>query len=915
MVNPKILLFLVLICQACTQTRAPEAPFAAPVEDAGVQKLRHPGEIHLRNVRQLSFGAENAEAYWSFDSKQLIFQTNRSPFACDQIMRMPVDGSVDPVLVSTGLGKTTCSYFMPGDNHIVYATTQFAGEQCPSPPDRSQGYVWPLDDYEIVRARANGSEVVRLTNSPGYDAEATVCGLDGSIVFTSIRDGDLDLYRMDRDGNNVRRLTQTLGYDGGAFFSADCKQIVWRASRPKGAQRDRYKRLLAQNLFRPSVLEVFVANADGSNVRQVTDLKRSSFAPFFFPSGKRIIFASDYQNRRGREFDLWAIDVAGTNLERITFSPGFDGFPMFSPHGKKLAFSSNRNQSKPGETDIYVADWVEKPVKAQERAEDRYWQNVRWLAADKREGRGLTGNGLVEAERWLARRFRSMGVEPGSDGGYRQSFEVVAKMVTKPGTRLVIDGGPVATKHFVPVSTSSSTAVEAATVFVGHGIIAKRHGVHAYRHKKVKGKIAVAHRFVVEQRKFPSPETARRYDDLRHKAFIARERGAIGLILIDRSHPDGQEAPPELEADTYGDAGIPIMTVSHEVGKVLIRGKHRVAMTVELEKQKKVVSNVIGVIRAGKPLSPAQAVIVGAHYDHLGYGEKDSRSIHGSAIHNGADDNASGVAALLEVAQMLKQEQPTLRRDVYFIGFAAEELGVLGSAHFVQSPPAGLSLDKVSAMINMDMVGRMRGSRLDVHGGTSAVEWSNIVDSECDVASFTCEVGGSGYGPSDHMPFYAAGIPVLHFSTGSHVDYHRPTDDIDRINATGGIRIAKFVKGVVHKVANRDHPLTYRKVTSVPTQRSRRTTTASLGTIPSYRTTGAVGMLLDDVVPGGAAAAAGLRRGDRIVKLGNSEIRTVHDLMYVLERSRPGQRTTVTFVRNGKQIRRRITYQSRKRHR
>jgi Tol biopolymer transport system component len=329
--------------------------------------LHDPREVRLAEVRQLTFGGENAEAYWSFAGERLVFQSTRPPYACDQIFTMPAfesgeAGRSGPRLVSTGRGRTTCAYFLLGDERIVYASTDAYSERCPPPPDRSRGYVWSIDpDYELFVARADGEapqQRVRLTENRAYDAEATVCPKDGSIVFSSTRDGDLDLYRMNADGSGVKRLTSSPGYDGGAFFSADCSQIVWRASHPRGAELDDYRRLLAENLVQPSRLEIWVGDADGGNARQVTRLGAASFAPYFFPDGRRILFSSNYGDPKGREFDLWAIDVDGTDLERVTFTPGFDGFPTFSPDGRWLAFASNRNQGKPGETDVYVARWV-----------------------------------------------------------------------------------------------------------------------------------------------------------------------------------------------------------------------------------------------------------------------------------------------------------------------------------------------------------------------------------------------------------------------------------------------------------------------------------------------------------------------------------------------------------------------------
>ena len=320
-------------------------------------------ETRLSDVRQLTFGAENAEAYFSPDGSELVFQSNRAPYECDQIYRMPITDPAAMTLVSTGQGRTTCGYFSADGRRVIYSSTHAADSQCPAPPDRSRGYVWPIyDTYQIYSAAPDGTDLVALTDEEAYDAEATVCPVDGSIVFTSTRDGDLDLYRMDADGTNVRRLTDTPGYDGGAFFSPDCSMIVWRASRPSGEELVEYRALLDEGLVRPGVLEIFVANADGSEPRQVTHVGGANFAPFFFPDGRRIIYSSNHHDPAGREFDLFAVDVDGTGLERITFTPGFDGFPMFSPDGRQLAFGSNRNQGQPGETDVYLARWIESPA-------------------------------------------------------------------------------------------------------------------------------------------------------------------------------------------------------------------------------------------------------------------------------------------------------------------------------------------------------------------------------------------------------------------------------------------------------------------------------------------------------------------------------------------------------------------------
>ncbi|MDX2041007.1 MAG: hypothetical protein SF097_07155 [Acidobacteriota bacterium] len=323
------------------------------------QELKDPREKHLANIKQLTFEGENAEAYFSLDGKKLIFQSATKGDGCDQIFSMNLDGSGKKML-SNGEGKTTCSYFTPNGKNIVYASTFKADAKCPPKPDMSKGYVWSLyPGFDIFRANADGSGVVQLTKTARYDAEATI-RRDGTIVFTSLRDGDLDIYTMDKNGKNVKRLTNELGYDGGPFWSYDGKLIVYRAHHPKTeAEKADYTSLLKEDMIRPSKLDLWIMNPDGSNKRQVTNNGKANFAPFFFLNNKRILFSSNIDDPRGRNFEIYAINVDGTNQERITFNETFDGFPMFSPDGKKLVFCSNRNAAKQGDTNIFIADWIE----------------------------------------------------------------------------------------------------------------------------------------------------------------------------------------------------------------------------------------------------------------------------------------------------------------------------------------------------------------------------------------------------------------------------------------------------------------------------------------------------------------------------------------------------------------------------
>jgi Tol biopolymer transport system component len=316
-------------------------------------------ERHLRNVTGLTSGGENAEAYFSADGSRLIFQATRAGYPCDQIYTMRLDGS-DQRRVSTGTGRTTCGYFYPKGDEIVFASTHEAGAACPPRPSYDRGYVWPIyAGYDIYRANSDGSNLRPLTRTAGYDAEATIAP-DGLITFTSVRDGDMEIYTMKGDGSDVRRLTHRPGPDGGPFFSYDGRSIVFRGRAPgEGKELDEYRTLLEEGLWRPAELELFVMDREGGNLRQVTKLGGANFAPSWHPDGKRLIFASNIHDPRGRNFDLYLVNLDGSGLERVTFNETFDGFPMFSPDGKRLVFASNRGASAEGETNVFIAEWVE----------------------------------------------------------------------------------------------------------------------------------------------------------------------------------------------------------------------------------------------------------------------------------------------------------------------------------------------------------------------------------------------------------------------------------------------------------------------------------------------------------------------------------------------------------------------------
>jgi hypothetical protein len=894
-------------------------------------------EGHLGDLRQLTHGGENAEAYWSFDARELILQARPTGAGCDRIFRMRL-GDDPPVLlpVSSGQGATTCAYFLPGNQRVIFASTHLAAAACPPRPDRSQGYVWALyDSYDIFRANVDGTGTARLTDTPGYDAEGTVCKTDGSVIFTSVRDGDLDLYRMDDDGKNVRRLTSTVGYDGGAFFNEDCSKIVWRASRPKeGKELDEYKRLLSSGLVKPTKLEIYVANADGSDPVQVTYLDAASFAPFWHPSQKRIVFSSNYGDPKGREFDLFSVNVDGTKLERVTSAPGFDGFPMFSPDGKYLAFSSNR-ATAPGahDTNVFVARWVDTPPKTLAvSGADRIMADVAWLADPAREGRGVGTAGLAAAGAYLEGRYRELGLAPAGEGGtFRQSFAVTTGVDVRSETSLTFDDVAVAPDAMAPVGYSATGEAKGNVVLAGYGISSKELGVDDYDKLDVKGKIVIVRRFVPEGGKFAERDAQRRYGDIRHKAWTAREKGAKALIVVDlpatppgeKSWKAPEEAPlPKPHPEGYGDAGLPVVVVKRAALAVVLerlakKAPVRAELKVSLQPIQKEAFNVVARLHAGASESQRLPgfVVMGAHYDHLGFGGRDSLAPDQHEPHPGADDNASGTAALLEAARALSARKAELRRDVVFASFSGEESGVLGSTHFTRTPPPGLAIADTVAMINMDMVGRLRENRLRVLGTDSAEEWPHWVNLACEKARIACSVGGDGFGPSDQTPFYAAGVPVVQLFTGAHGDYHKPSDVAEKINAAGAAQIAWMASELAATVGAAKTRLTLKKAAPPAPRGDMRSFHASLGTIPDYAGPpgGQKGVLLAGVRPGGAAEAGGLLRGDILVRLGAHEIGSVEDLMYVLNASRPGERVKVTVLRDGRELKLDVTFQESRR--
>jgi Tol biopolymer transport system component len=712
-------------------------------------------EKHLKNIKQLTFGGDNAEAYFSPKGDKLTLQVTNKAFgvSCDQIFMLDLQAQEfnekSLQLVSTGKGRTTCSYYMPDGKHILYASTHAADHACPAPPKPIDGkYLWAIyPEFDIYIADLNGNITKQLTNTPGYDAEAVVSPDGKKIAFTSIRSGDLELYTMDIDGSNLKQITTGLGYDGGCFFSHDSKKLVFRSSRPKTEEAIKeYKDLLAQNLVAPSEMEIYTCNIDGSNLKQITNLGKANWAPFFHPSDQKIIFSSNHHSTRGYDFQLYMIDLNGENLEQITYQSEFNAFPMFSPDGKKLVFSSNRMQSKPRETNVFIADWVEGD--AAELAQTKSLKkHITYLSSDELQGR-LTGSiGKQKAADYIANQFKAMGLKPYANNSFFQKFNYKVKL------------NPHAT------------------------------------------------------------------DGSGDKA----NNGTNVIAFLDNK--------------------------------------------------------------------AAKTIVIGAHYDHLGLNEHNHSTkpnSHGE-IHNGADDNASGVAGVLELARMFSQNKTKENVNYIFALFSGEEDGLIGSKHMAETLKS--LHPNVVTMINMDMIGRLDKDKSLVVGGVgTAPDFSALVNKN-KPAGFNVTLDNTGQGPSDHTSFYLKDIPVLYFFTGTHNDYHKPSDDEDKINYYGVRNIVDYVFRVANEVATIDN-ITFTK-TSMNSEKVVPKYKVTLGIMPDYSDHGD-GLHIDGVSDNRPAQAAGIIAGDVLVKIGDCEIKEVYSYMDSLAKLTVGDEKEVTVLREGK---------------
>ena len=906
-----------------------------------------PGERHFKSIRQLTFGGENAEAYFSADGTELIFQTTRDGFGCDQIFRMNVDGT-NQRLVSTGKGRTTCSFIYPDQPKILYSSSHATLDTCPPRPDMSRGYVWPLlPDFDIYVAGAEGENPTPLAQHPGYDAEAVISPAGDGIVFTSTRSGDIDIWYMKPDGTGLKQLTDEIGYDGGPFFSLDGQRIVYRSNHPTDPRKlADYKALLADNLVRPSVMDLRVMNRDGGQKRTLLSNGAANFAPYFHPDGKRIIFASNLDDPGGRNFDLYTIRDDGTHLERITFNPSFDAFPMFSHDGRMLVFASNRNGKNEGDTNVFIAEWTDEVEPGPEASlegsaaiEAGTWsQLVGELAAPQLAGRGLGTPGLEQAVQIVSRRFESAGLNPAGDGGtYFQRFDAATSKTIESATLTVAATPAKLDEDFRPLPFSASGTASGNALFAGFGITSSEHDYDDYAGTDASGKVVVVFRFEPRRTdaksKFDGDKPSRA-SDLRFKAINARHRGAAGLLIVNPPDTAAQEDVLHGFTGVPSDAGIPVAhltwkAASRLFGADTLQGAYKrieeteapastdlktvVQLQSVIKSQTTSVANVVGFLPATAG-DTQRAIVLGAHVDHLGTGGEGSLadSHQTGEPHLGADDNASGVATLVELAEALGATDRAT--NVYFVAFTGEESGLLGSHWFVEHPP--VPRDSIEAMLNFDMVGRLRDGRLTVLGTGTAKDLVTVLRRAQVGLPLDLHTSADGYGPSDQMAFYARKIPVLHFFTGAHEDYHRPSDTADKVNAEGAAVVTTLAYRVARDLVNAPAAYPYMAVKSDQAGDSggdgRRGYGPYFGSIPAFGAEGVKGVKLSGARPGSPAHKAGIVKDDVIVKFGEHDVTTLKDYAFALRQHSPGDTVEVVLMRDGKEVKVRATLAKKK---
>ncbi len=959
----------------------------------------------LTNIRQLTFeGKRSGEGYFSADGKKMIFQSEREPGnPFYQIYLLDLE-SGDTERISPGMGKTTCAWIHPDGHRVMFASTHLDAEskskQEAEYKERASAkvrrYSWDYDEnFDLFEFDLKTKALKQLTHERGYDAEGCYSPDGKKIVLASNRaaystklsaaDEErlkvdkqyfMDIYIMDADGSNVNRLTDVPGYDGGPFFSADGKKICWRRFSEKG-----------------DTAEIYTMKTDGSAQRQITRVGAMSWAPYFHPSGDYLIFTNNTQGFQN--FELFIVDAQGKHDPvRVTFTDGFDGLPVFSPDGKKLSWTSGRTSG--GASQIFTAEWNDTTARtalgltengklktenekaatppdlanttAEITASDMK-QHVTYLASDELEGR-LTGTeGEKLATQYVADVFQKLGLQPmGDKDTWFENFDFTAGVALGKDNSLLFHdlrltgfSSYTIDKDWRPLSFSQIGKVaDAGVIFAGYGIETPENAMDgdgkkiepysSYAHLDVKDKWVLVMRYQPENIDQNRKNELTRYSSLRLKVLTARQKGARGLIVC--SGPNSkvveQLVPMSFDA-SLASSGIAAISVTDTVADALLKfaGKNlkelqdkldggelmggieckgvELGANISIEQEKKIGRNVLGVLPAGTEMNGHIApLIVCAHVDHLGRnGGSNSRAKGDDVkkIHHGADDNASGVAGVLEIAQWLadlkKQGKLTLKRDIIFAAWSGEELGLLGSNHFVEDfakmfkGDANAKLGGLfAACLNMDMIGRFNKTLVLQGVGSSSV-WPKEIEQRNAVTGLPVTTQNDAHLPTDSTTFYLRGIPTLNAFTGAHEDYHMPSDTADKIDYEHASQIAKLMGLITRSLATADAAPDYIAMEAPKNQGARTGLRVYLGTIPDYAQGDIKGLKLSGVSPVGPAAKAGVKAGDIIIKLGGKDIQNIYDYTYVMGDLKIGVETEITVLREAKSMEIKITPGSR----
>ena len=849
---------------------------------------------------------------------------------------------------------------------------------------RIRKYSWDYDEnFDIYRYDRGTKSYTNLTKTRGYDAEGAYSPDGERIVFASNRhaySGHLDpevrkrfemkksylmdIYTMAADGSDVRRLTDVDGYDGGPFFNADGTRICWRRFNEKGDQA-----------------EIWTMAADGSDQRQLTGLGAMSWAPFFHPSGEYLIFNTNLQGFAN--FELYIVDAAGKkDPVRVTHSDGFDGLACFHPNGRQLSWTSNRSPAK--QSQIYLADWDHEAARgalglgdsspdapdpdpfpspdlaaALDRSSPEIsaadlMAHIENLASDAMQGR-LTGTeGERLATRYVADAFQAFGLKPaGAEGKFFHEFEFTAGVDLGENNRIDARGIEFETGgHWRPLSFSETGKIDpAGVVFAGYGMEIPEgddgeEAYSSYFHLNVKDKWVLVFRYAPEDVDKESRRRYSRYSSLRHKALTARKKGARGMIVVSgpRSKVLEQLVPLAYDA-SMASSGVSAISISDALAAKLLEGSGKdlgelqdalnqgsmvpgftldgveIGAEIDIVQERKSGRNVLARLSSGNPDEPA--LVIGAHVDHLGTkAGSNSRATdeERDRIHHGADDNASGIAAMLEIAQKFSAAQAegkfTPARDIIFAAWSGEELGLLGVNRWLSDEAEsrtgsadGKLGDYFAANLNMDMVGRLE-KKLVLQGVGSSPVWKPEIERRNAPVGLPITIQNDSYLPTDATAFYLRGVPVLNAFTGAHEDYHRPTDTADKINSGGCEKITRLMGLIARALALDPNEPEYLETTK-PENQGGRGFRVYLGTIPDYAQGDVVGVKLSGVGKLGPAQKAGVQAGDVIVSLAGQEIKNIYDYTYVMGDLKPGEETTITVLRGEKKVKMRITPGSR----